>query len=170
MKVCAKCKIELPENQFNKDNHQKDGFTCRCKKCRKIKRTTKIKKKQHKYYIMNKEYLTAYRKHYNNINKEKLTEYNSIRRANERAKKNGNTDKLTIKDWRKLKTDYNYTCVCCAKQEPEIKLTLDHIIPLSTGGRNIFDNIQPLCNSCNTKKHCKATDYRQNAIFDSCML
>ncbi len=48
----------------------------------------------------------------------------------------------------------------CGYKEPEIKLTLDHVIPLSKGGRNIIDNIQPLCLACNDSKGTKNTDYR----------
>ncbi len=55
-------------------------------------------------------------------------------------------------EWEKIKKDYNYTCLMCKKSEPEIKLTIDHIIPLSMGGLNIATNIQPLCGRCNSVK------------------
>jgi 5-methylcytosine-specific restriction endonuclease McrA len=58
-------------------------------------------------------------------------------------------------EWEEMKKLYNYTCPCCDKKEPEIKLTIDHIIPLSKGGTNTIDNIQPLCLKCNCKKNNK---------------
>lgn len=55
---------------------------------------------------------------------------------------------------------YNYTCLCCNKKEPEILLTIDHVIPVSLGGMNIIENAQPLCHSCNSRKKAKVMDYR----------
>jgi len=57
-----------------------------------------------------------------------------------------------LEEWKELKKKYNYTCLMCGKKEPEIKLSIDHIIPVSEGGTNWIENIQPLCRSCNSKK------------------
>ncbi len=68
--------------------------------------------------------------------------------------------KHSQKEWRELKEKYLYTCLCCKKQEPNVKLTKDHIIPLALGGSNKIDNIQPLCKSCNSKKHTQTINYK----------
>ena len=43
----------------------------------------------------------------------------------------------------------NSFCVKCSKKE---NLQLDHIIPISNGGKNELSNIQILCKNCNIKK------------------
>lgn len=59
---------------------------------------------------------------------------------------------FTLEQWQEMKQKYNYTCPCCGRKEPEIKLSIDHIIPITKNGTNWINNIQPLCRSCNSKK------------------
>lgn len=77
-----------------------------------------------------------------------------------RARTVNSTGNYTLQEWADLKKKYYHTCLCCRKREPEIKLTLDHVVPIINGGSNSIENMQPLCKSCNSKKHTKETDYR----------
>jgi len=46
----------------------------------------------------------------------------------------------------------NFTCLHCGTNE---KLTIDHIVPWVKGGGNEMENLQTLCQSCNSRKGVK---------------
>lgn len=53
----------------------------------------------------------------------------------------------------KIKERDNYTCQICGKYMPdEVGLHIDHIIPISKGGKTVEQNLQVLCDKCNLRK------------------
>lgn len=85
--------------------------------------------------------------------------YKSFHSRKRRALKANAPGVFTEQEWEELKAKYNYTCPCCGRAEPEIKLTPDHIVPISKGGSNFIEDIQPLCGSCNSRKGVKTVVY-----------
>lgn len=197
-RICKKCGIEKPINEFGKESSKKDGIRPWCKSCAiqaannwRINNPEKARETDRKAYEkINKEKKREYGKkwYHENIEKikEKLREYklkrgdeisrkanertkkwiaeNPEKRAeqqrNRRARKHNNGGTITANEWENLKRKYNYTCLCCGKREPDVKITLDHVIPLILGGSHSIDNAQPLCFSCNSSKQAKHIDYR----------
>jgi len=81
-----------------------------------------------------------------------------------RCREQDNGGSYTPEEWEALKAFYDYHCLRCGRREPEITLHVDHIRPVSKGGSNDIDNIQPLCRSCNSCKHTRRIDYRRGWV------
>ena len=84
--------------------------------------------------------------------------YSSIRRT----RKKGAGGSYTKEEWNALLDATGHQCLCCGMTG--VNLTADHVIPVSCGGTSNIDNIQPLCKSCNSKKHAKTIDYRVTRV------
>lgn len=69
-----------------------------------------------------------------------------------------NIGEHTWEQWQEVKSKYGNMCLCC--KQTGVELCADHIIPVSKGGSNDISNIQPLCRSCNSRKHAKTIDFR----------
>lgn len=82
--------------------------------------------------------------------------YNGV--ARRRARKLAAGGNYTRKEFRELCAKYDHRCLCCGERFD--KLEADHVTPLSRGGSNGIENIQPLCRGCNRKKADREIDYR----------
>jgi hypothetical protein len=80
----------------------------------------------------------------------KLKERNWRRRAVEHEA----AGTFTAEEFRAL----GNTCLRCGRSD--VPMTPDHVMPLSKGGSNTIENIQPLCGSCSSSKKDKCADYR----------
>jgi len=89
-----------------------------------------------------------YHKRYVKSHPENISHLKARRYARERNAEGSHT----LKEWQVLKKIFNYKCVVCGEEKP---LTKDHIKPLSKGGSDYIENIQPLCRNCNSKKNNK---------------
>lgn len=56
---------------------------------------------------------------------------------------------LTDSQWAAICAAYKFRCAYCGKK---VKLTQDHVLPLSKGGGTVAENIVPACKSCNSRK------------------
>ena len=83
-------------------------------------------------------------------------EWVAARQAIARARRKGaqqTEHPLTATEWLYIKAAYNHRCVYCDRKLQ--RLTQDHIIPVSKGGRHTIENVVPACASCNSRKGVK---------------
>lgn len=74
---------------------------------------------------------------------------NKASNANHRAKKKGYDGTLTVDGVIEVARQCNWVCACCGSNE---YIVLDHKTPLGLGGLNTHENIQLLCDDCNSLK------------------
>lgn len=178
-RVCRKCATDKPLTEYHRAKGYKYGRKAVCKLCTREYHITwreenreRIAETKRKWYNANRERKTETNRKWNNANRERIAETN-------RKWKNANKEKVKAKDhkrralklsaegsftgeeFRQLCETYENKCLCCGRND--VKLTADHVMPLSKGGSNAITNIQPLCGSCNSSKGTKIIDYRKVA-------
>ena len=78
--------------------------------------------------------------------------FRRARGAAYRARKAGAlVSDFTAKQWIAMKGAYGHRCAYCERKM--LRLTMDHITPLSQGGSHTLANIIPACQQCNSKKN-----------------
>lgn len=135
-----------------------------CKSCFENRHSSNIKhkeshrdaaiKKSAEWRKLNPERVKSGVKSWTLRNKDKVRVMSKNRKARVRNAE-GN---FTESEWLSLLDRYDYRCLWCGTTSD--KLTADHVIPITKGGSNYIENIQPLCASCNSKKHTKTIDFR----------
>ena len=61
------------------------------------------------------------------------------------------TDVPALTNARLFRRD-EYTCMYCGEKLPPRLLTRDHVVPISKGGRDVWENVVSSCRACNQRK------------------
>ena len=79
-------------------------------------------------------------------NKRKTESYKNAQRKHRQQKRTAGEFPTAL--WNAKLESLGHKCVKCGSDE----VTVDHIVPVSKGGTNHIDNLQPLCRPCNSGK------------------
>jgi len=156
--------IKKYNTQYYQEN--KSVFQELSKNYREKNRAKLIKQCSDYYYSHQKE-AAIYAKQWKNNNIDRYKKQNKHYRRTHleqhafsqrryKARKRKAYGSHSIEDWLWLCEKFDFRCLCCGKQG---KLTEDHIRSLFCGGSDYIENIQPLCQSCNSRKHTKTISY-----------
>jgi 5-methylcytosine-specific restriction endonuclease McrA len=153
--------------EYSKNNRINNPET-RKRLNRKYKSSPIGKAKARQYYEKNKSRITEVNALWKSKNVERMKSYiKEYRRehsaaltlyVNNRRSKIKSLGTINIEEWELLFNKFENKCLWCGKSD--IKLTIDHVIPITKGGLNLISNIQPLCSRCNSKKNNKTIDFR----------
>lgn len=153
MQRCQHCKIEKPLSDFHKNRNRKNGHCPECKVCankrsakRYAKEGTKLRKQMAEQRKREYEHRINIERKSRNRHKEKYRYSRNARQSVRNKVLNANEFLLLDKD---LKRIYNSRCWNCQTND---NISLDHIIPISKGGKHSVGNMLSLCSSCNSSK------------------
>jgi len=144
-------KYYLQGKKWREENKDKANEYARVWRSANLEKSAAIKSK---WQSQNKEKVNEINQSWRKSNPDKTKQY----RQNRRAHLMGNGGVIKAQEWKDLCLLYGNKCLCCGRDD--VSLTIDHVIPLTKGGSNTIDNAQPLCQSCNSRKGTKSTDYR----------
>jgi len=167
--ICVKCKYDLPESMFYKDKSKRSGFKPRCKSCEKLsidierrrkyeseywsdpsrkeKRKAQIKKSILKNKEKHKEIRSKYLKTDKGINTQRKS--NQVNRCKGAGVYVEHVDPLS------LFNDQDGICYMCFERFTFKEMEMDHVIPISKGGKHEVSNVKMCCGKCNRKKGAK---------------
>jgi 5-methylcytosine-specific restriction endonuclease McrA len=149
MKECTKCKSTT--NGFYKDLRLKSGEKSICKICDQSYMRSEMAIKRGRISQQGK---VAKNKKQNDA-KYRSSPKGRIVAKNQKYKRRSVAGQGKIKhsEWLLLLAAFDGNCAYCMQSG---EITIDHITPLSKGGKNDRNNILPCCRTCNSKKQAKS--------------
>lgn len=144
----------------------------------RIKNKTKISDRWQQYYAKNRDRINTVKLKWYHDNKKRAAlkhrkwamenKWSVSKRSHDyRARKRNAEGSYSSKELVLFWNFYGRKCLRCDSADD---MTIDHVIPLLSGGSNYITNLQPLCRSCNSKK--LAVDFRtpeQVSLFNEAL-
>lgn len=146
--------------EYRRENYEE--YRAKARACQKRNSKKKVERDRI-WRSKNPEKARQYELNYRNKDPLRYKAVVSAKVENRRSRKLLAGGKFSKNEFLELCKKYGSKCLACGRSD--VRLTADHVIPLTRSGNNYISNIQPLCRSCNSKKHDRIIDYR--AVWDS---
>lgn len=152
-KYCSNCEKLKELDKFNNNKNNRDGKQAWCQEC--------ITSRRQQWTEDNPDRNKQLRNKFKRTDTYKIGKKNIKYRRRQKLNQTPKELRLTAKQWKSVLIKYGNRCLCCGSTED---ITIDHIKPLSKGGLNTIDNVQPLCHACNSNKRDTEIDYRPDFV------
>lgn len=165
-KYCRKCNTTKLREEFYPNRKARDGLMTHCKECHKARTRAFYREPIHREkhnaahrsrYAQDPElraWLSEYSRHYREVNPHIMRKATSKRRALKLSSFVEAIDKNVV-----FESDGWVCRLCGGPIERELRwpdsgfASVDHILPMSQGGLEAYDNVQAAHLRCNRKKH-----------------
>lgn len=114
----------------------------------RLKNPDKVRESSRRYYAANRDAVKAMNKRWIEANREVRREHGRRRAAWQKA---GIAAPFTLEQLQQKWAYWDDRCWMCG----EPATTIDHVKPLSKGGRDVLANLRPACRKCNCSKGSK---------------
>lgn len=179
IKKCCHCKKELSLDSFQKNRATKDGLQHRCKACTSraskacrakrghlwLEKTDPWKNRNDANRLRsNASHRACRAKHpekdrvQNRRWRETINPFSvAVGKARLRAAELDVISTLTVEEWRRVVEEQDFICHVCGERtvldlKSPLRLSLDHVLPMSRGGQNIMENVLPAHRRCNQSR------------------
>ena len=174
---CKECINEQRKQYYEANN---DKIAEREKQYRENNKD-KIANRRKRYYEANKEKVFERNKQYRQDNKEKVAEYRKqyrqspqgqVVRFNEHQRRRTKEEQLgsgiTKDQWLELMSFFDFKCAYSGETLSKDNRSIDHIVPLNSGGDNMIWNCVPMTRSLNSSKQDKdmLEWYKEQDFYD----
>ena len=127
----------------------------------------KVAERKRQYYKDNKEKLLEQKRQYYHSPQGQVSNFNKRQRRRIREQQQG--DGITTEQWLELMSFFNWRCAYSGEALSKDTRSIDHIVPLNSGGDNMIWNMVPTTRSLNSSKHTKnmLEWYKEQDFYDS---
>lgn len=143
-KTCTGCGVEKSAAAYYRHPMGLGGLTARCRSCEIQRAQAWQKRNPERAKAADQRYMQGTGRAYGRAR---------------RALSGADPEALTDAQWRAVCEAQGHCCLACGAVGV---LTIDHVRPISLGGRHRLENIQGLCLSCNSRKCAREIDYRSD--------